>query len=218
MNKDHLKLKNRLHISIDGAAGVGKSSLSEKLAEKYNLFSYSSGEDYRYITFLAMKNKVNLGDEKAIGKMMKSFVWDNLRDWAELDTKEITENVSQIASYKVVRDAVKKPLKRLVKNKNRLVIDGRDIGSVIMPKADFKFFLTASVDARAKWRMKQIKENDLGIAIQLINIRDFIDSTRKIAPLKKTKDMIEIKCDGLSLNEVFDKLCGIIEKGEKNDN
>ena len=208
-----------MKIAVDGPAGAGKSTVSKMVAEKLNLFYIDTGAMYRAITYALLKNNIDLHNEKQIENFIKSINFSLKKNPEtnemkifingksvneELRKKIIDLNVSLVSSYKCVRDFLVKLQQELGKNYN-VILDGRDIGTVVFPDADFKFYLDASVDVRAKRRLNDAKNKEQRSIEEIKNEiieRDKLDSTREISPLKKANDAIYIDTSHLSIEEV----------------
>ena len=210
-------------IAIDGFAATGKSTLAKRLSKHLGLPYVDSGAFFRGITFLAIEKgwitDKNI-DEKSIEEGIKDVKinFDSLSNTLTLNDRDITNkirtkvvssNVSQIAKLPFVRSFLLKQ-QRLMSASHGLVMDGRDIGTAVFPEADFKFFFTAKLKVRAQRRWKEMEANGYLLTYNevLKNIldRDKIDTERKISPLKKANDAIEIDSTDLSLQQVFE-LC-----------
>ena len=204
-------------IAIDGEASTGKSTQAKIIAEKLNINYRDSGAYYRAITLFLIRNQINpkvkLGDA-IFNKIYISQKFENNSFSILLNGEDVT---SKIRGYKVslnVSEYAKKPeIRKFVYNllrksseSNSIVVDGRDIGTVVFPDADFKFFLFAIPEIRAQRRHKEI--NDESVKIESIEKeilrRDDIDSNRDIAPLKKAEDAFGIDVSHLSIEEVFE--------------
>ena len=180
-------------IAIDGPAGSGKSTIAKLIAKDLDLVYLDTGAMYRIFTLKTLKENVEHTDLKKIDVS------------SEIRTTEVANNVSNIAAIKEVREKMVSLQREFSKSKN-VIVDGRDIGTVVFPNADVKIFLIADAKERTNRRYKELKEKDKNISWDEIykNIltRDEIDSTRKIAPLKKAKDAIEVDTTGKSIEEV----------------
>ena len=209
-------------IAIDGPAGAGKSTVARQVAAKLGLVYLDTGAMYRAFTWLVLQEKIALDDECAIAELANRCiiqltpgenlqspvrVWINDTDVTQvIRTPRVTSQVSAIAAQSAVRKALVKQQQRWGK-KGGLVAEGRDIGSHVFPDAEVKIFLTASVSERASRRQQDFKkqgqpEVSLEQLEKDIAERDWKDSTRKVSPLQKAADAIEIKTDGLSVSEV----------------
>mgnify|MGYP005988685291 FL=1 len=206
-------------IAIDGEASTGKSTQAKKIAEKFNYNYRDSGAYYRAITLYLLQNNINSNDNISQSVLNQISIEQTYKDKKlsiSLNGNDVTQkirgykvsvNVSNFAKKPEIRDFVYKQLRSSARYKS-LVIDGRDIGTVVFPDATFKFFLLADAKIRAERRHKQI--NDKSVKLESIEeeikSRDNTDSTRKIAPLKKAEDAFEIDVTLLSIEQVFGKI------------
>lgn len=211
-------------IALDGPAGAGKSSVSKMVAKRLNCTYLDTGAMYRAITYEALKR--NISEEKEIVQMVENLNMDicakedtmhvfiDGEDITQyLRTSEVSSNVSRISAFQGVRNAMVK-LQRKVAEKGNAVLDGRDIGTVVLPDADLKIFLTASVYTRALRRYKELKDTDTTLERieEEIKRRDNLDMTRKISPLRKADDAILLDNSDLTLEETADKIISYWKK------
>lgn len=215
-------------IAIDGPSASGKSTIAKILANKLKFVHVDSGQMFRAITVLALNLKINLADEQEysfLNNLTLSFknnsIFANGRDLTDAThTPEIDKNVSLVSSLKCVREFVLKTLNETIKNEN-VVMDGRDIGTVVMPDADLKVFLTASVETRAKRRFLENKTKNIHTPLQEIEedlrARDFKDTNRKIAPLKQAADAVFLDTSNLTIVEVANKIESLYKEKIKNE-
>lgn len=215
-------------IAIDGPSASGKSTIAKILANKLKFVHVDSGQMFRAITVLALNLKINLADEHEysfLNNLTLSFknnsIFANGRDLTDAThTPEIDKNVSLVSSFKCVREFVLKTLNETIKNEN-VVMDGRDIGTVVMPDADLKVFLTASVETRAKRRFLENKTKNIHTPLQEIEedlrARDFKDTNRKIAPLKQAADAVFLDTSNLTIVEVANKIESLYKEKIKNE-
>lgn len=211
-------------IALDGPAGAGKSSVSKMVAKRLNCTYLDTGAMYRAITYEALKR--NISEEKEIVQMVENLNMDicakedtmhvfiDGEDITQyLRTSEVSSNVSRISAFQGVRNAMVK-LQRKVAEKGDVVLDGRDIGTVVLPDADLKIFLTASVHTRALRRYKELKDTDTTLERieEEIKRRDNLDMTRKISPLRKADDAILLDNSDLTLEETADKIISYWKK------
>ena len=206
-------------IAIDGEASTGKSTQAKKIAEELDYNYRDSGAYYRAITLYCLQNNINSNDDisqsilkqisiEQLYKDKKLIISLNGNDVSEkIRGYKVSVNVSNYAKKPLIRDFVKDQLRSSAISSS-LVLDGRDIGTVVFPNATFKFFLLADPKIRAERRLKQI--NDKSVKLESIEkeikSRDHTDSTRKIAPLKKADDAFEIDVTHLTIEEVFNKI------------
>ena len=207
-------------ITIDGFASTGKSTISKKLANHLGYLHIDTGQMYRAVTIKAINEKAIIDErinenliKKIIGnsifsisKKNNSLILNNNEYGDELRSITVSDKVSKISSLKLVREFMVIEQRKLAKNKN-VVVEGRDIGTIVFPFAAKKFFMNADPNVRARRRFDQLKKIDSEISFDQVlkNVlkRDFVDSNREIAPLKKPEDSIEIDTSSLNINEVF---------------
>ena len=211
-------------IAIDGEASTGKSTQAKKIAEKFDYNYRDSGAYYRAITLYLIQNNINSNDnisQSVLSLISIEQVYKDKKLSIYLNDNDVTQkirgfkvsvNVSNFAKKPEIRDFVYEQLRSSARS-NSLVIDGRDIGTVVFPNATFKFFLLADPKIRAERRHKQI--NDKSVKLESIEeeiiLRDNTDSTRKIAPLKKADDAFEIDVTLLTIEQVFEKILSKIK-------
>ncbi|HAK53491.1 MAG TPA: (d)CMP kinase [Gammaproteobacteria bacterium] len=216
-------------IAIDGPSGSGKGVITQRLATTLGFHILDSGALYRLIGLAARKHGVNLENESALAdlaeKLDVSFkptgdAEDPLSIWLEGDnvtrdvrTDEAGMDASKVAPMASVREAIGL-LQRSFKQAPGLVADGRDMGTVVFPDADAKIYLTASAEARAERRYKQLKDKDISVSLHAlftsIRERDERDMTRKVAPLIPASAAAIIDSTSLSIDEVFDQVLAIV--------
>lgn len=206
-------------ITIDGPVGSGKGTISQLLAKKLNWHYLESGALYRILAFAAKKHHINLDDEAALATAAAQLevkfdsptkIYFENQDVSELIRQEtIGTAASKVSAFPAVREALMQLQKDFLQLPG-LVADGRDMGTVVFPDAYLKFFLTASVQERAKRRQLQLL--GLGIDVKLADLeheiarRDERDETRAVSPLKPADDAIIIDTTNLSINDVFDQV------------
>ena len=215
-------------IAVDGPAGAGKSTVARILAHKLGFLYIDTGAMYRALTLKALKKKIDTKDQRPLIEMTANTKIDlmnnsdgSLRiflDGGDVSGKikhpSITKSVSDIAKIRDVRK-IMLGLQRKLGNSRDSVLDGRDIGTVVFPNADKKFYIDAEFKERVKRRYKELK--GLGQSITLKDVeadlgnRDIIDSTRKFAPLKKADDAIYIDTTRMTIKEVVEKMLGYID-------
>lgn len=213
------------HVAVDGPAGSGKSTICDIVAEELNLIHIDTGSMYRAITYLALENKINLDDEKAYDfvknvKIMykNNKIFANGIDVTEkIRSKEVTNNVSKVSSFLNVRNHLV-DLQRTAAQGKHVIMDGRDIGTVVLPNADLKIFLTANIEKRAERRMLEMhakgQDVDLLAVIEDIKLRDHKDSTRKESPLVIPKDAIIVDTTNYNIKETVQIIIKEILKKE----
>ena len=206
-------------IAIDGQASTGKSTQAKKLAENLNYDYRDSGAYYRAITLYLLDNNIKFDfniTDKILYKINIKQTYEEGQFRIYLNDYDVTDkirghkvslNVSNYAKKPEIRKFVFDQLRKSSES-NSLVVDGRDIGTVVFPNADFKFFLVGKPKIRAERRHKQINDESVKVDIieEEIKQRDKTDSTREIAPLKKAIDAFKIDVSNLTINEVFNKI------------
>ncbi|MGX6987417.1 (d)CMP kinase [Leuconostoc suionicum] len=220
-------MMTNFQVAIDGPASAGKSTIAKILATKLNFVYVDTGAMYRTITLAAKKNGIAYNDEEKIKKLLSQTkirfepgtpvqrVFLNDTDVTdEIRSAEVTNNVSVVASFADVRSNLVNR-QREIANSNSVIMDGRDIGTTVLPEADIKIFLVASVDERAQRRYKENVAKgittDLETLKHEIEARDYKDSHRQISPLIQAKDAILVDTTGKSIDEVVSKIANIIE-------
>ncbi|NQT65015.1 MAG: (d)CMP kinase [FCB group bacterium] len=210
-------MNKRFVIAIDGPAASGKSTTAKQLAKKLKFIYIDTGAMYRASGLCTLLQNVSLNDEAALKKMLDEIsikieyaeagnrVYLNEKDVSErIREADITKLSSQIAVIRIVREKMVE-LQRKIGENGGVIMDGRDIGTVVFPNADFKFFMIADVKTRASRRWKEAKEKDEIISIGEIEEeliwRDKNDSNREISPLKQAADAIPVDTSKMSIEE-----------------
>lgn len=218
-------------IAIDGFSSTGKSSISKIIAEKLGIVHLDTGALYRGITWFALQNCVNEDGTINLQELFKSLhlivlefkkeedelvlFLNKINVSKEIRSNEVSENVSLIAKQKEVRDFLL-DAQRLIAKNGGVIMDGRDIGTVVLPDADFKFFLTASIDERTKRRYSELLS--LGIEAEEAHVkenlieRDRIDSEREISPLRQAEDAILIDNTNLTKSQTIESILQYLTK------
>ena len=210
-------------IAIDGPAGSGKSTIAKLIAEDLGLVYLDTGAMYRLVTLKALKDGI-LGNLDKIIKMLDNlnidikengFYLDEIDVSEEIRKPIVSENVSDIAAIREVREKMVDLQRKFSESKN-VILDGRDIGTVVFPNADVKIFLVADAKERANRRYKELVAKGENVRIEEIyeNIlkRDEIDSTRKESPLKKADNAIEVDTTSKNIEEVKNEILNIVRK------
>jgi cytidylate kinase len=213
-----------IQIAIDGPAGAGKSTVAKALAERLNIMHLDTGAMYRAVTVKALDREIDLNDEEAFDFIdATDFYFQDgelILDGENIETKIrsplTSQHVSLVASHKTVRDALVKR-QHAIAEMHDVVMDGRDIGTVVLPDAPYKFFLTADPRTRAKRRFKDmLKAGDtvnFEELVAAIRTRDDYDSNRMHNPLKKASDAIEIDTKDYSIAALVEKLYSMVKEG-----
>ena len=216
-------MKN-LIVAIDGPAGSGKSTIAKLLAKKYDLTYIDTGAMYRMITLYLLENNIDISDLKEVERVLNTvnldmqgdkFYLDNVDVSTKIREKRINDNVSKVASIKIVRSNLV-DLQRKISNNKDVILDGRDVGTVIFPNAQVKIFLIASPEERARRRYNEFLEKKTEITydevLKSIKERDHIDSTRDESPFVKADDAIELDSTNLTIEDVVNFISKEIEK------
>lgn len=211
-------------VTIDGPAGSGKSTIAKLIAKKYGFTYLDTGAMYRMIALYSLENNVNLEDKVAIENMLKNTKLDIVGNQFFLNGKDVSEEirtprvsavVSPVAAIREVRVKLV-DLQREISLGKRTILDGRDIGTVVFPKADVKIYLVASPEERAKRRLKEYEqkgvEADYESVLASIKERDHIDSTREESPLMKAEDAHEIDSSTMSIDKVVEEISKYIDE------
>tara|TARA_B100001115_G_scaffold167660_1_gene146835 strand:+ start:7581 stop:8210 length:630 start_codon:yes stop_codon:yes gene_type:complete len=209
-----------LIISIDGAAGTGKTTVGIKLARELNYQFLDSGKIYRAYTYKMIKNNTlatidiinqlsttNIEYKYLKNKEILNLDGKNVSD--KLHSEQVDNYVSDISKIPEIRVKMTE-LQREIAKKNFIVV-GRDIGTVVLPNAELKIFLTASIKERARRRFNERKNEDIKDIEKSIKNRDYIDSTRKVAPLKIPKNAIVIDTENKDVNKVSQEILNLVE-------
>jgi CMP/dCMP kinase len=211
------------HIAIDGPAGSGKSSISKELADQLNCIHIDTGAMYRAVTAIALRSQTPLDDvktyqflESSVFEYQKESIYVNSENLTDvIRDKTINQHVSLVSSLEYVRRKLVEVQQKLAE-KYDVVMDGRDIGSVVLPKAQVKIFLTADIEERAKRRIHEMGlDISLKSMIEDIENRDLKDSTRQISPLTKASDAIVIDTTYLTKDEVIKEILTEITKRKR---
>ena len=211
-------------VAVDGPAGSGKSTISKIVAKEYNLTYLDTGAMYRMVALCSLNKNVDLKNIDAVVEMLKDikididgdkFILNGVDVSEEIRTPKVTAIVSDVAAIKEVRVKLV-DLQREVSQGKKVILDGRDIGTVVFPNAHLKVFLIASAEERANRRLKEYREKGIDISFQevleSIKNRDHIDSTREESPLKKAEDATEVDTSSKTIEEVCKRISDLIEE------
>ena len=218
----------KIQVAIDGPASAGKSTVAKIVAKKLHFIYCDTGAMYRSVTFAALKNHVKLDDDQALKELLKTieirfvpaepeqrvFVNDEEVTQA-IRTPEITNNVSLVSAQPSVRAELTKRQQEIAEA-GGIVMDGRDIGTTVLPNAEVKIFLVASVHERAVRRFKENQtkgiDTPLDVLEKEIEERDYKDSHREISPLTQAKDAVLVDTTSLTIDQVVDQILEIINQ------
>ena len=216
-------------IAIDGPAGAGKSTIAKALAKELGFHYVDTGAIYRtlgyFFDMIGIGPKDIDGITKYIDECVIEIEWDddgsqhmflNEIDVSnDIRTPEISKIASAVSAHKLVRDTLL-DMQRDVAKKNNVIMDGRDIGSVVLPKADVKFFLTASPEVRARRRFEELQakgsKDTFEKVLKEVNERDHADMTRAVAPLKQTKSHILVDTSDMTIDQVIAHMGNIVRE------
>jgi cytidylate kinase len=219
-------------IAIDGPAASGKSTIGLRLANALDYLFFDTGVMYRAVTWLALERGIDVRDEAAVTALAEEAHIDvapasrsdgrtcdvsvNGQDitWEIRTPKVDGQNVSIVATYRGVRKALTRQQRR-IGQRGKVVMVGRDIGTVVLPDADLKIYLDATAEERARRRYEEILvrggEADYEEILQKVRERDRIDSTRAVAPLRAADDAVVVDSDQLSADEVFERVLALVK-------
>lgn len=222
-------MNRRISVAIDGPAGAGKSSISKVVAKKLGYLYIDTGAMYRGITWALLNAGISIDDvdavEAALSKIqlelrveeMGLSVWVNGTDVSQdIRTQYVTSHVSQVAAQKAVRTKLVE-MQRHMASAGGVILDGRDIGSVVLPNAELKVYLTASVETRGHRRWLELKDSEnisLEEVCRTVAERDAMDMNRKESPLVCVDDAVVVETDHLSIEETVQTLVDLIRKAE----
>lgn len=218
-------------VAVDGTAGSGKGTITKIVAEKLNLVTIDTGAMYRCVTLEMLEKNVGINEIEKILDILKDlkieFVEENENKKVLLNgrdvtlkirSKEVNEFVSPVSTIKIVREHLANMQRKMAETID-VIMEGRDIGTNVFPNADVKIYLDATPEERAQRRFRQNKENGIEIPYEEIlkNVkeRDYIDSHREIAPLKKASDAVYIDSTGMTVDEEANEVIKIINNKRK---
>lgn len=218
----------RITIALDGPSGSGKSTVAKALSKKLNILYLDTGAMYRAVALKTVSLGIDTLDEKGVSAFIDDINLDiKYVDGSQrtyLDGKDVSEKIrepqvsmqaSNVSSLKCVRLKMVE-MQRKIASDMSCVLDGRDIGSFVLPDADFKFFITASVDVRTKRRFSELSQKGFDVDFEKlrkeIETRDYNDRNRDFAPLKQAEDAIVIDTSDMTIDEVVGKVLSFIER------
>jgi cytidylate kinase len=212
-------------IAIDGPAGSGKGTVAKLIANKFNLVYVDTGATYRALSLKALRNNIKVSDKEALIELSKDIDIKLTSDGktyldgedvsTEIRSKEVTEIVSPVSSIPEVRENLVK-IQRSIASSNDAIMEGRDITTVVLPNADIKIYLDASVEERANRRYKECLEKNIPMTyeevIENIKARDYNDMHKEVGSLIRTDEQIYIDTTNMTIDEVVDKISSIIKE------
>ena len=207
-----------LQIAVDGPAGSGKSTVAKQIAERLNITYLDTGAMYRAVTYKALESKIDLQDASALKEVVdhmtiqvnhNRIAVDGIDVSEAIRTQNVTLNVSLVSADAYVRAEMVKRQQAIAKGQS-VIMDGRDIGTTVLPNAQYKFFLIADPRERARRRLAELTAKgftgDLDEIVADIIRRDTFDSSREVSPLKKADDAIEIDTTHMTIEEVIEEI------------
>ncbi|MGN7468917.1 (d)CMP kinase [Brevibacillus sp. SAFN-007a] len=217
-----------MNIAIDGPAGAGKSTVAQKVARQLEYVYIDTGAMYRALAWAVSHERLPIGDEFLVSELLKNnkiglvrqagqqrVFWNEIDVTEEIRSPEVSQYASIVASYASVREQMLVLQRELAKQGN-VVMDGRDIGTHVLPDAEVKIFLTASIRERAERRWKELlekgTETDLAELEKEIEERDRRDTQREVAPLRQADDAVLVDTTGLSIDQVVDRILQICKR------
>lgn len=220
-------MSNFFSIAIDGPSGAGKSTLARRCAETFTFLYVDTGAIYRTVGLAAIRSETDRKDSDQIRKLLSSLkielkynaegeqrMFLNGNDVSDkIRMPEVSIAASDVSALPVVRQYLME-MQRSLARTNHVIMDGRDIGTVVLPNADLKIFLTASAEERARRRVSQLKEKGISAkyeeVLKDIQYRDYQDMNRDTAPLRQAEDAVLIDTSDLDFDESFQVLCDLI--------
>lgn len=211
-------------IAVDGPSGAGKSTVAKALAEKLNIDYIDTGAMYRAVALKILKAETDIYNQEALSSMLGATVVDFTGGRTYLDGEDVSDKIRSPEVTKMASDASAIPavreklvgLQQSMGRERSVVLDGRDIGTNVFPRARYKVFINASLDERARRRWNELKEKDQEadfLAIrEHIRERDYNDSHRALNPLMKASDAVEIDTTDMTVNQVIDTVLELMDK------
>jgi len=217
-------MNSHFRIAIDGPSAAGKSTIAKKIAEKYNFLYIDTGAMYRCVGYYMLEHGIDMNDEKAVNSNLSKIniqlanqkILLNGIDIADkIRINEVSFAASKVSSYQSVREYLVKQQQLMAKH-GSVVLDGRDIGTVVIPDAELKIYQVANLKERALRRYKENVSNGITTSLEeiekQIKKRDYDDSHRIHSPLKKAEDAIELDTSIMSIDEVVETISRLIEE------
>lgn len=220
--------EKNISVAIDGPSAAGKSTIAKMVAKKENFIYIDTGAMYRCVAYYCLTQKIDLNDEKAVEQAIEHIqirltsdnkVYLNDEDVSnQIRQDQVSLGASCVSKYQAVRSFLVDEQRKMAKAGN-VILDGRDIGTVVLPNADLKIYQIASVETRAKRRYLENLERGLDADLETIKKeieeRDYQDTHREISPLKKAEDAIELDTSSLTLEEVVEQVLTLIQKAKE---
>ena len=221
-------MKKNISVAIDGPSAAGKSTIAKMVATKENFIYLDTGAMYRCVAYYCLTQKIDLNDEKAVEQAIEHIqirltpdnkVYLNDEDVSnQIRQDQVSLGASCVSKYQAVRSFLVDEQRKMAKAGN-VILDGRDIGTVVLPNANLKIYQIASVETRAKRRYLENLERGLDADLETIKKeieeRDYQDTHREISPLKKAEDAIELDTSSLTLEEVVEQVLTLIQKAKE---
>lgn len=217
-------MKDIIRVAVDGPSGAGKSTIAKEIARRMSLDYIDTGAMYRAVGYKMLQQGVALSDEAAIRRLLDTTEIDFRGGDTILDgevisgrirTPEIARQASDCSALAMVRRRLVE-LQRKMGGQKSVIMDGRDIGTVVFPDAEYKFFITATPEERARRRYNELIEKDSQITFDQvlsdINQRDYNDTHRQVDPLRKAEDAVEIDTTNMTIEDVIEFICKEMEK------
>lgn len=221
-------MKKNISVAIDGPSAAGKSTIAKMVAKKENFIYIDTGAMYRCVAYYCLTQKIDLNDEKAVEQAIEHIqirltsdnkVYLNDEDVSnQIRQDQVSLGASCVSKYQAVRSFLVDEQRKMAKAGN-VILDGRDIGTVVLSNADLKIYQIASVETRAKRRYLENLERGLDADLETIKKeieeRDYQDTHREISPLKKAEDAVELDTSSLTLEEVVEQVLTLIQKAKE---
>ena len=221
-------MKKNISVAIDGPSAAGKSTIAKMVAKKENFIYIDTGAMYRCVAYYCLTQKIDLNNEKAVEQAIEHIqirltpdnkVYLNDEDVSnQIRQDQVSLGASCVSKYQAVRSFLVDEQRKMAKAGN-VILDGRDIGTVVLPNADLKIYQIASVETRAKRRYLENLERGLDADLETIKKeieeRDYQDTHREISPLKKAENAIELDTSSLTLEEVVEQVLTLIQKAKE---
>ena len=220
-------MEKYFNLAIDGPSGAGKSTIAKLVAKELNFIYIDTGAMYRAVALFFLKKNINVDNEEEINKYIDDInvefriIDNNIRLFLNdeditdnIRTPEVSDGASRVSVHAKVRERMVK-MQQEMAQKNNVVMDGRDIGTVVLPNADLKIYLTASVKERAQRRFRELQESGMDVQLEQIEKdieeRDYRDTHRDISPLREAEDAVHLNSDGMKIEEEVSYILELIK-------